>query len=334
MTTTTLAKLETIIPILLNDNIPIMIWGPSGLGKTQVAKQIAKKAKLKLIDWRTNLRDPVDARGLPVPDMKAMSTSWLRPDDLPFVGSKHGKEGVLLFDEINTGSPAMQNVCLQLVLERRVGEHILEPGWKIIATGNRAKDRGSINRMGAPLKNRFAHFEVEPDIESFISYGIENKLDPRLLAFLRFRKDFLHMPPVNDDTNAFASPRQWEVANKYVNQPRDIRPVIIESLVGKNPAVEFEGFLRVYHELPSFSDVVNGSNTAVVPKEPAARFAVSMMLAREVTSKTFGPVVSYAKRLGREMEAVTIMDSTRHHPLLMNTVAYSNWAIENQDILM
>jgi len=335
MTTTTLSKLERILPILMHDNIPVMMWGPSGIGKTESAQQLATNAKVPLIDWRTNLRDPVDARGLPVPKLAENITQWLRPSDLPFKGGKFPKKGVLLLDEINTGSQAMQNVCLQLVLERRVGEHVLEDGWWIMATGNRVKDKGAITRMGQPLKNRFAHFEVEPDVESSISHGIRIGIDQRLLAFLRFKKEHLHCPPVNDDVNAFPTPRQWfQNVNRYLDQPRDIRPHMIQAMVGERPAVDLEGFLRVYHELPTFAEVVKNPEGANVPQEPAARFAVSMMLAREATRNHFGQVWKYAKRLGRELEIHTIIDATRHAPMLTETSTYGEFAIANQDILL
>lgn len=335
MTPTTILRLEKIIPILIEDDIPIMLWGPMGIGKTELGDQIAENMKLPLIDWRTNLRDPVDARGIPMPDVKTRTTQWMRPDDLPFEGTKHPDAGILRLDEINTGSPQMMNVCLQLVLERRVGEHKLKKGWRIIATGNRSKDKGTVNRMGLPLKNRFAHFEIAPDADSFVAWGLKKGIDPRLLAFVRFtaKEGLLHMPPKDDDTHAFPTPRQWVKAAKYLNQPRDIRPVLIESLVGNIASSKLEGFLRVYHELPSVEEVMKTPNKARVPTEPAARFAVSMMVAREATRKNIVPVIEYAKRLGREMEMHTIIDATTRDSDLTHTSAYGGWAVENQDLL-
>jgi hypothetical protein len=336
MTATTMNKLATILPILVNDDVPVMLWGPAGVGKTEIVDQVAASLNWPLVDWRTNLRDPVDARGLPMPDLKAGNTRWLRPDELPFVGNdKFADDGILRLDEINTGSPAMQNVCLQLVLERCVGEHKLKPGWRIIATGNRVKDRGNVIRMGMPLKNRFAHFEIEPDVESIIAHGIKIGIDSRLLAFFRFRKQFLHMPPANDDVNAFPSPRQWfQNVARYLNQPRDIRPVIVEAFVGKEPAVELEGFLRVFNELPDLQAIVTDPSGARVPGEPAAKYAVAMMIAREATLKIYKPIVEYAQRLGRELEMLSVLDSVRFTPGLANTSTYGQFAIRNQAYLL
>lgn len=335
MTPTTILKLKKILLILLKDDVPVMLWGPMGIGKTELGDETAEEMKLPLIDWRTNLRDPVDARGIPMPNVKKRTTDWMMPSDLPFEGTDHPEEGILRLDEINTGSPQMMNVCLQLVLERRVGEHKLKKGWKIIATGNRAKDKGAINRMGLPLKNRFAHFEIAPDVDSFVAWGMKKGIDVRLLAFQRFvsKEGLLHMPPKDDDTHAFPTPRQWVKAAKYMDQPRDIRPVIVESLVGNVAASKLEGFLRVYHELPSIEEVVKTPDMARIPTENAARCAVSMMLAREATRKNFAPIIVYAKRMGREMEMHTIIDATNRDEGLKQISAFGGWAIENQDLL-
>lgn len=335
MTPTTILRLKKILPILIADDIPIMLHGPMGIGKTEIADEVAEEMKLPLIDWRTNLRDPVDARGIPMPNIKTRTTEWMMPSDLPFEGTSHPDKGILRLDEINTGSPQMMNVCLQLVLERRVGEHRLKKGWRIIATGNRAKDKASINRMGLPLKNRFAHFELTPDPDSFVAWGLKKGIDPRLLAFIRFtaKEGLLHMPPKDDDTHAFPTPRQWVLAAKYINQPRDIRPVLIGSLVGDTASSKLEGFLRVYHELPTAEEVMKTPSKARVPTEPAARFAVSMMVSREITRKNVNAALEYAKRLGREMEMHTVIDATTRDADLLHTSAYGKWAVENQDLL-
>jgi AAA domain (dynein-related subfamily) len=323
---------------------PVMCWGPPGIGKTQIAHQLAAKKSIPIIDWRANLRDPVDARGLPVPDLKAGTTRWLRPEELPLVGSKHGKKGIFLLDEINTASPSMMNVCLQIVLEGRVGEHVFEPDWVCVGTGNRAQDKAVVGRMSSALKNRFAHLEIEPEIDAWINYALtcpeitNNPMAAYVVAFLRFcgkdGKNFLHRMPVDDTVNAFPTPRQWFEVMKFLNQPATIRPHLIGGLIGHDIAVELEGFLRICHELPTLDEVVANPATAKLPKAPGSSYAVAGMIARGATSKTFGKILTYAKRLGREVEALAALDSTRYTPGLRNTEAFANWAVANQDLVV
>src|SRR4051812_8821538 len=89
-------------------DIPVMMWGSPGIGKTDFCYQLGASTKRLVMDWRTNLRDPVDARGLPVADLVNNVARWLRPSDLPFEGSDFPDDAIVFLDEINTASPAMQ----------------------------------------------------------------------------------------------------------------------------------------------------------------------------------------------------------------------------------
>lgn len=323
------------LEIYIDNNQPVAIWGPPGIGKTQIPAQVAKRRGMMLVDFRANLHDPVDMHGLPVPDMVLRTTDWLRPSTLPFVGNDAFPEtGILLLDEVNTASPSMQNACLQLVQERRVGEHVLKAGWVIVATGNRAKDKAHVTRLSSALKNRFAHIEFEPDIEAWSKWAVENKVDIHLIAFLRFKKDLLHKMPASDDINAFPTPRQWSNVAQYVKQPKDIRVHLVSGLVGRDAAVDLEGFLRVYHELPTLKSVIEEPLKAKVPSEdePSARYAITAMLAHGADRKTFKPILQYAARLGTEFEVLAAVDAVRLHPELQQTSEFGTWIVKHQDV--
>jgi len=58
----------------LGVNVPMFLWGPPGIGKSQIVAQIAADLKLPLIDIRAVLLDPVDLRG--VPSVENGTTRW------------------------------------------------------------------------------------------------------------------------------------------------------------------------------------------------------------------------------------------------------------------
>jgi midasin (ATPase involved in ribosome maturation) len=57
---------------------PVMMWGAPGLGKSAIVFQLGAKKGRKVIEYRANLREPVDVRGIPVPDLKTGTTGWCR----------------------------------------------------------------------------------------------------------------------------------------------------------------------------------------------------------------------------------------------------------------
>ena len=44
---------------------PVMLWGPPGVGKSQMVAQVAKKYSVPVIDIRLSQMEPTDLRGIP-----------------------------------------------------------------------------------------------------------------------------------------------------------------------------------------------------------------------------------------------------------------------------
>jgi len=79
MTAMTIATAASCLRECIEADIPAFLWGAPGIGKSQAIDQVAASLNMPVIDWRANLRDPVDVRGLPVTDIKAGVTRWLCP---------------------------------------------------------------------------------------------------------------------------------------------------------------------------------------------------------------------------------------------------------------
>ena len=45
--------------------------------------------------------------------------------------------------------------------------------------------------MPSPLANRFTHYEIEANLDDWVSWAHACGIDPRVIAFLRFRPDLL-----------------------------------------------------------------------------------------------------------------------------------------------
>jgi hypothetical protein len=326
----TISEAALLVRLLTDQGDPVMIWGKPGVGKSDIIRQMGMETSRKVIEFRTNIREPVDVRGIPVPDMVTGTTRWFVPDELPRV-DRDGEFGILFLDEINTGSPQMMAVMFQLILDRKVGEYELPKGWVIVAAGNRVADRASAQRMPTALRNRFAHLFVAPDVVAWCDWANANGVAPEMVAFIRLRRECLHMMPVGDE-NAFPTPRSITRAAKYVNAPRGHRVRLLAAHVGDAVASEIDGFIDLYHSIGSLEDILKDPVNAPVPTEPSIRFATCTGLARMATKATMPAVVKYAERLPRESGMLVVHDATTRDETLKNTAAYGEWAVKYQDI--
>ncbi|MGE3306645.1 MAG: AAA family ATPase [Rhizobiaceae bacterium] len=323
-----LATATAAIAYYLDVDQPTFTWGPPGVGKSAAVRSIAKGRKWNVIDFRCSTRDPVALMGLP--DLAGETTRWKVPDEFPQV-ERDGPEGILFLDELNVAAPSMQAAAFGLVLDRRVGEYVLPKGWRVLAAGNRQSDKAAAQRMPSALANRFAHIDIEPDIDTFVQWANTSGVDPLVMGFIRFRPALLHSME-GSDLRAFPTPRAWEAVSKVVDAPEEIRLSLVTGLVGEGAGAEFEGFIRTRKNLPTVEEVVKHPETAKLPTEPAARYAIAAALSHGATPEIFEPIQKYLRRLPREFEVMATVDALLRNGALAKTQAFREWAVRNQDV--
>ena len=204
--------------------------GASGIGKSQAVRQICEENNFAFVDIRLPTIDPVDLRGVPIPDLEAGVARWLPAGFLPQSTPEGKFGGVILLDELNSSPPSVQAAAYQLTLDKKVGQYEVPDGWLIIAAGNRASDRGVTYNIPSPLANRFTHFEVVYKEELWIDWAIKQSLDPFVVAFIKLGfsqqgakvdKSYLYNFDPKKQALSFASPRSWEFVSKLA-QLRDV----------------------------------------------------------------------------------------------------------------
>ena len=154
--TVKISEAKYIIRKALAKGRPVMIWGPPGIGKSDLIAELAQEDNRPVTDVRLNLWEPTDIKGIPYYNSKENTMSWAPPAELP---TDENANDVLFLDELVSAAPAVQAAAYQLVLNRRVGTYKLPKGVGIVAAGNRMSDKGVTYRMPSPLANRFVHIE-------------------------------------------------------------------------------------------------------------------------------------------------------------------------------
>ena len=98
---------------------------------------------------------------------------------------------IIFIDELSTAPKATQNSFLQLLTTGKIGTYQAPPNTIFIAAGNRATDRAAVHEMPTPVKNRFAHFTLEANIDDWVAWAVNHDIDPSIVSFLRYRPQLL-----------------------------------------------------------------------------------------------------------------------------------------------
>ena len=318
---------------LISVQQPVFLWGAPGVGKSQVVAGVAGELGFELRDIRAVLLDPVDLRGLPRIDADGRSI-WCPPGFLPPSGDM-GK-GLIFLDELNAAPPLVQAACYQLVLDRRIGEYRLPDGWCIVAAGNREKDKAVTHRMPSALANRMVHLEFEVSLDDWLLWAQEKGIRHEVMAFLRFRPLLLHDFDPQSASRAFASPRSWEFLSRILDAgpEADVEYELLQGTIGHGAAAEFAGFLQVWRDLPTVDSILESPDSATVPEEPAAAYAICEALARRASRDTMPALTAYAERLPAEFSVLLMRDAVCHDRDIVRTESFSRWAAGNAHVLM
>lgn len=312
--------------------VPSMIWGPPGLGKSQIAYQFANDYNAKVFELRANLFDPVDVRGgLKVVEQAdgTYRTRYGVPEDYP--DSNFQGTVVLLIDELPNAPKATQNALLQLTLDRKLGTYTLPDNTVIIAAGNRSQDRAAVHEMPTPVKNRFAHYVLEANIDDWVAWALHHNIDDSLISFLRYRPTLLHNLDANE--NAFPSPRTWEMVSRKLPFMDD-HFYGVASLVGDGPAGEYLAHRAISKELPDIDDLIKNPSTTRVPGDPSALYAIAGALASRVTKTNFEDIMRYNRRMPREFQVIVVRDCLAKDRTLLNEKAFKDWTSANVEVVI
>lgn len=317
-------------------NIPTMIWGAPGLGKSQIVYQYAQSIGAKLFELRANLFDPVDVRGgLKVVEQAdgTYRTKYGVPEDYP--DANYTGPVVLFIDELPNAPKATQNALLQLILDKKLGTYFLPPQTVIVAAGNRATDRASVSEMPTPVKNRFAHYEITANIDDWVQWALQNNVNPTLIGYLRYRPQYLH--EMDTKENAFPTPRSWDMLNRKLSTmspDKESQVVGAAAVIGDAHAADFIAYRDVESQMPDIDQIIAHPGTAAVPTDTSVIWAVCGALASRACAKDFAAIVKYAQRMPPEYQVVTLKDSIAKDKTLGRDPAFLSWAQVNASVFL
>lgn len=315
---TTLKQVTPLIPQLWKAGIVPFLHSSPAQGKSSLAKQLAEQYKLKVIDLRLTELDSTDLSGLPYfnngkAEFMPFTTFPLQDTPIP-----EGYSGfLLLLDEFNSANQAVMAAAYKLVLDRQVGQHKLHDKVVMIACGNLETDNAIVNPMSSALISRFAHFDINLNVDDWLEWASKAGIDYRITSYLSFKKANLYsFEP--DATEPYASPRTWEMVSKVIKDTNDISALLVSSLIGDGIANEFIQYTKLYHKLPTLEDILNNPKDIAIPEDLATTWATMSMVTHSITVDNHEKLSLYLRRLSVELQYCALREIKYRNPAVLS----------------
>jgi hypothetical protein len=265
---------------------PLFLWGPPGIGKSELVADIAQELGGYMIDLRLGQMEPTDIRGIPFYNKDSGKMDWAEPVDLPTAEFASQYPIVVLFlDEMNSAAPSVQAAAYQLILNRRVGKYFLPDNVVLVAAGNRESDKGVTYRMPTPLANRFIHQEMRVDFASYQEWAVNNNIHKDVVGYLSFAKQDLYDFDPKSASRAFATPRSWTFVSQILEDEDgddDTIMNLIAGTVGEGLAVKFMAHRKVAGKMPRPEDILSGKEKDLNVKEVSAMYSLVISMCYEL----------------------------------------------------
>ena len=265
---------------------PLFLWGPPGIGKSELVAGITDELGGLMIDLRLSQMEPTDLRGIPFFNKDKGVMDWAPPIDLPDAETASQYPIVVLFlDEMNSAAPSVQAAAYQLVLNRRIGKYRLPDNVVMVAAGNRESDKGVTYRMPMPLANRFVHMELRVDHTSWENWATLNGIHAEVIGYVGFAKQDLFEFDSRSSSRAFATPRSWSFVSQFLEDHDGTDQELtdlIAGTVGEGIAIKFMAHRKIAGKMPKAADILSGKVTTLDTKEVSAQYSLAVSLCYEL----------------------------------------------------
>ena len=313
------------------------IQGQPGVGKSAIVAQYAAEIGAEFIDARLAYYAPQDVQGFPYLDTDEQGIRTMRLSRPAFWPKTENP--VIALEEFNCATRSVQNVALQLLNDRRVGDHRLPENAFVALLGNRPEDRVHIEKLSSAVVNRIVNIRVQLSLPDWVSWAQQGGVDPLVIAFLNFRPDLLTTfdGAKWDGISNFASPRTWEKASAILTTSSDpkntmVRHALLDGVLGQGASAEFLAFLSIYEKLPDLDAILKNPEKGRVPTDPATVYATCAGLAKKVKAATLPNFITYLERMPKEFCVFAMKTAISADQSLVRTPAFAKWATNNKDI--
>jgi len=305
--------------IAVQANVPIILWGAPGIGKTSWLEALGKAMGAKVFTVIGSTKDPADIGGIMNIDGTLIPPLWAKEIEQR---SLKGQRSILFLDEFSSMSPLVHAALLRVVRDKIAGDLDFDPKFAplqgdavhvVTAANPPDMGAGSVD-LPPPAANRLIH--IDWPTPTALEWGLgllTGWKSPKLAvlpkdwhrslamrsaredvgAFLSWKQEHvLTVPPdVSDAGKEWPSPRSWEMATealgaaRAVGAPKLVQFKLIVGSIGAVAGGEFFEWLDA-RKMPDAEQLLREPNTYDIPDDrPDQLFAAARSVIDAVKTK-------------------------------------------------
>ena len=252
--------------IPLQEQRPLFLVGPPGIGKTAIASQAAEELHLGFVSYSMTHHTRQSALGLPFISERSFQGKTVKISKYTMseiVASVYSvmedtgiREGILFLDELNCVSETLAPSMLRFLQFKEFGQYRIPDGWVIVTAGNPPEYNAEARHFDIVTWDRVKKITVEPDYEAWRSYAVRQGIHPLITSYLDTRsRDFYSVETTVDGTE-FVTARGWMDLSSMLKLYEQQGFPVDENLIGQyvqneRIAKDFSVFCDLFYQYQS-----------------------------------------------------------------------------------
>lgn len=327
---------EFCMDVFYAKRVPGLLSSP-GLGKSDLARQIAQEQNLKFIDIRLSQMDPADLNGFPWTNEDKTRATYIPMDLFPLEGDPipEGYKGwLVLMDELPSSPPSVLAASYKVLLDKMVGNKKLHKRAIVMTAGNLATDKALVNDIGTALQSRVIWGHIKPDLKTWDKWAVKNDIDHRVRSYLHFQPDSLHKFNPDHQEDTFPCPRTWEFTSDVIkpyDKLKHNKLPLLAGCIGEGEARQFFAFTQI--RVPTIQQIMSNPMNIAISNEPGTQYALAGLVGHHLNKTSAKQLMPFISRLTIDFQVLCLRAAIARDRTVKNADTVKSWIAVNAEEL-